>query len=204
VLPDLRINAPLLEPDPVLLEQLSQLSRVSAPRVGSSRATRSVMSAATVLVVAAVSWLTGTMPGIASPFDRQPSHQPTQQHAPPGPSGDLPRPGEAVPPGPAVVPPGQAKPQQDNGNHTGQTKPHQNSGNHTGQTKPHQNSGNHTGQTKPHQNSGNHTGQTKPHQDSDNDNGNHAGQAVPTTPAPGAPSEPPENNGQGNGNGHVK
>ena len=32
VLPDLRINPPRLEPDPVLLEQLSQLSSASAPR----------------------------------------------------------------------------------------------------------------------------------------------------------------------------
>jgi hypothetical protein len=155
VLPDLRINAPCLEPDPVLLEQLSQLSRVSTPRGGHSRATRSLTSAATVLVVAGVSWLTGTLPGVASPFDRQPAHQPTHQLAPLVPSGDLPRPGTPVPPGPAVVPPGQAKPHHDSGNHTGQTKPHHDNGNHTGQTKPHHDNGNHTGQTTPHHNNGN-------------------------------------------------
>ena len=175
MLPDLRISPPVLEPDRVLLEQLSQLSRASAPVAGPGRASRSLMSAATVLVVASISWLTGTLPGIASPFDRQPAHQPTQEHAPLTPSGEQPRPGSEVPSEPLVVPPGQAKPHQDNGNHTGQTKPHQDNGNHTGQTKPHQNNGNHTGQTKPHQNNGNHTGQTKPHQN----NGNHTGQTKP-------------------------
>jgi hypothetical protein len=173
VLPDLRINAPRLEPDPVLLEQLSQLSRASAPRA-TGPTSRSLTSAATVVIVAGVSWLTGTLPGVASPFDRQPAHQPTHQQAPLTPSGEQPGSG-VVPPGPAVVPPGQAKPHQNNGNHTGQIKPHQNNGNHTGQIKPHQNNGNHTGQTKPHQNNGNHTGQTKPHQN----NGNHTGQTKP-------------------------
>ena len=139
MLPDLRINPPRLEPDRVLLEQLSQLSRASAPVAGPGRASRSLMSAATVLVVASISWLTGTLPGIASPFDRQPAHQPTQQHAPLTPSGEQPRPGAEVPP--LVVPPGQAKPHQNNGNHLGQVKPHQNSGNHTGQTKPQDTSG---------------------------------------------------------------
>ena len=85
------------------------------------------------------------------------------------------RPADAVPPGPPIVPPGQAKPHQDNGNHTGQIKPHQNNGNHTGQTKPHQNNGNHTGQTEPHDNNGNHTGQTEPH----DNNGNHTGLTKP-------------------------
>jgi hypothetical protein len=149
VLPDLRINAPRLEPDPVLLEQLSQLSSASAPRVATGPTARSLISAATVVIVAGLSWLTGTLPGVASPFDREPAHQPTHQEAPLTPSGEQPGSGEVVPPAPAVVPPGQAKPHQDDGNHTGQTKPHQNNGNHTGQIKPHQNNGNHTGQTKP-------------------------------------------------------
>jgi hypothetical protein len=149
VLPDLRINAPLLEPDRVLLEQLSQLSRASAPVGGPGRAARSMLSAGTVLVVAGLSWVTGTLPGVASPFDGPPAHQPSHQQAPLEPSDEQSLPTDVVPPGPAVVPPGLVKPHQDNGNHTGQTKPHQNSGNHTGQTKPHQDSGNHTGQTKP-------------------------------------------------------
>ena len=181
MLPDLRINAPRLEPDPVLLAQLSQLSRVSAPPSAPSRAGRSLLSAATVLVVAGVSWLTGTLPGVASPFDRQPAHQPTHQEGPLVPSDEQVEPGE-VPSGPAVVPPGLAKPHQDNGNHTGQTKPHHNNGNHTGQTKPHHNNGNHTGQTKPHHNNGNHTGQTKPHHNNDSQT---------------APTKPPQSDTQG-------
>jgi hypothetical protein len=176
VLPDLRIDPPRLEPDPVLLEQLSQLSSASAARGATGHTARSLLSAATVLVVAGLSWLTGTLPGVASPFDRHPTHQPTHQQAPLEPSGEQQLPLEdLVPPGPAIVPPGQVKPHQDNGNHFGQTKPHQDNGNHTGQTKPHQDNGNHTGQTKPHQDNGNHTGQTKPHQN----NGNHTGQTKP-------------------------
>ncbi len=197
MLPDLRINAPLLEPDPVLLEQLSQLSRVSAPATAPGRASRSLMSAATVLVVAAVSWLTGTLPGVASPFDRQPAHQPTHEHAPLTPSGEQPWPADAVPPGPPIVPPGQAKPHQDNGNHTGQIKPHQNNGNHTGQIKPHQNNGNHTGQTEPHDNNGNHTGQTEPH----DNNGNHTGLTKPPKDKDDD-TGPGSSQGGGQANGH--
>jgi hypothetical protein len=167
VLPDLRINAPRLEPDPVLLEQLSQLSRAAAPPRAPGHAARSLLSAATVLVVAGLSWLTGTLPGVASPFS--PGHHPSPQHAPADPTpGSVSDDEDTIPVTPPIVPPGQVKPHQDNGNHTGQIKPHSNNGNHTGQIKPHQNSGNHTGQTKPHTNTGNHTGQTKPH-DSDDD-----------------------------------
>jgi hypothetical protein len=197
VLPDLRINAPRLEPDPVLLEQLSQLSSASAPRGATGPTARSLMSAATVVIVAGLSWVTGTLPGVASPFDRHPAHQPTHEQAPLTPSGELPGSGEVVPPGLGVVPPAQAKPHQDNGNHTGQIKPHQNNGNHTGQIKPHQNNGNHTGQTEPHQNSGNHTGQTEP----EDTTGNHTGQIKPadTIDQQGA-----QGGGQGGGqaNGH--
>ena len=175
MLPDLRIDPPRLEPDPVLLEQLSQLSGASAPRA-TGPTSRSLMSAATVVIVAGVSWLTGTLPGVASPFDRQPAHQPTHQQAPLTPSGEQPGSGEVVPPGPAVVPPGQAKPHQNNGNHTGQIKPHQNNGNHTGQTKPHQNNSIPTGQTKPDDNNGNQTGQTRPDDTSSQQGGQGAGQ----------------------------
>jgi hypothetical protein len=155
VLPDLRIEAPRLEPDPVLLEQLSQLSRASAARAKPGRAARSLMSAATVLVVAGVSWLTGTMPGVASPFSREPSPRPTPQHATAEPDAAVSGVEAVVPVTPAKVPPGQLKPHHGKGNHNGQTKPHHNNGNHNGQTKPHHNNGNHNGQTKPHHNNGN-------------------------------------------------
>jgi hypothetical protein len=160
VLPDLRIDAPRLEPDPVLLEQLSQLSRAAAPRSAPGNASRSLLSAATVLVVAALSWLTGTLPGVASPFSPGPAHHPAPQHAPADPTPESVSDDDAtIPVTPPTVPPGQVKPHQDNGNHTGQIKPHQNNGNHTGQIKPHQNNGNHTGQTKPHDSDGQTSGQ---------------------------------------------
>jgi hypothetical protein len=179
VLPDLRIDAPHLEPDPVLLEQLSQLAKGSV-RHGGPGTARGVLAAATVVVVTGLSWMTGTLPGVASPFHREPSqqpiHQPMPQQDPVTAPDSQSAPEGSVPSGPDVVPPGPAKPHHDQGQHTGQTKPHHNNGNHTGQTKPHHNNGNHTGQTKPHHNNGNHTGQTKPH----------------------------HNSGQGLGNGHVK
>ena len=65
MLPDLRINPPRLEPDPVLLEQLSQLSSASAARGATGHTARSLLSGATVVVVAGLSWLTGTLPGVA-------------------------------------------------------------------------------------------------------------------------------------------
>ena len=206
MLMDLKVEVPQLEPSPLLLEQLSQLSRhsVATSPAGGPRSVRALMATATVTVIAGVSWLTGTMPGVASPFAREPGHG-HAAHAPAAPgvatgaesaAPDLP---EAATP---TVPPGQTKPHQNNGNHTGQTKPHQNNGNHTGQTKPHQNNGNHTGQTKPHQSNGNQTGQTKPHEN----NGQGAGAADPG-PSVADPSPTGADHGQsggdhGQGNGH--
>ena len=164
VLLDLKVEVPELEPSSVLLEQLSQLSQLSVASTGTgSRGKRAVVAAASVTVIAGASWLTGTMPGVASPFSRGPGHGHAQhgpaEHAPGTPSDE-----SAVPYLSGTLPPGQAKPHRHGkGNHTGQTKPHHDNGNHTGQTKPHLNNGNHTGQTKPHLNNGNHTGQTKPH-----------------------------------------
>ena len=93
VLPDLRIDVPALEPDPVLLEQLSQLSRASVaparPEPGALGRGRG-----DVVVVAGFSWLTGTLPGVASPFHREPAHhQPAPREDPvPTPDGGT-RPG---------------------------------------------------------------------------------------------------------------
>ena len=155
------------------------------------------MSAATVVVVAGVSWLTGTLPGVASPFDRQPAHHPTHQQAPPTPSGEEPGAEAGVPSEPLFVPPGLAKPHSNNGNHNGQTGTHTNNGNHNGQTGTHTNNGNHNGQTGTHTNNGNHNGQTGSHQN----NGNHNGQT-------GTQSNNGNHNGQtgthggGQANGH--
>jgi hypothetical protein len=205
VLTDLKLDIPVLDPDPVLLAQLSQLSVTSVPprREGP---VRFLVAAVTVLVLTFFSWLTGALPGVASPFDGVRDHDPAPQHAPatsPAPTSE----GTDAMPEPGALPPGQTRTHQDNGNHTGLTKPNhqdngnhlglidgqQDNGNHTGQTKAHQNNGHHTGQTKPHQNTGQHNGQTKPHQ-----NDGQTGQL--TTPN----AEQPAGNGHGSGqrNGH--
>ena len=153
MLMDLKVEVPQLEPSPLLLEQLSQLSRhsVATSPAGGPRSMRALMATATVTVIAGVSWLTGTMPGVASPFAREPGHG-HAAHAPAAPgvatgaesaAPDLP---EAATP---TVSPGQTKPHQNNGNHTGQTKPHQSNGNQTGQTKPHENNGQGAGAADP-------------------------------------------------------
>jgi len=209
------MDIPELEPDPVLLAQLSQLSAASAPPRGSGPV-RSLVAAVTVAVVGGFSWLTGTLPGVASPFHHEPAdHAPLHAPAEPGqgdsdgtgpsvtsPGGTLTGRGDARGHGRSEQAPGQQSGQadeapdtdssdgdqahQDNGNHYGQTKPHQNNGNHYGQTTPHQNNGNHTGQTKPHEDNGNANDQAEAQQDS----GSHAGQTKPQQ--------------HGNGNGPVK
>jgi len=204
VLTDLKIDIPQLEPDPVLLAQLSQLSAASVPprREGP---VRFLVAAVTVLVLTSFSWLTGALPGVASPFDGSRDHHPAPQHAPatsPAPTSES----TDAQPQPGTLPPGQTRTHHDNGNHTGLTKPNhqdngnhtgltdgqQDNGNHTGQTKPHENQGHHTGQTRPHQNNGHHTGQTKPH----DDNG-HAQTTTPNAEQPGGAAQ-----GGGQGNGH--
>jgi hypothetical protein len=205
VLTDLKIDIPQLEPDPVLLAQLSQLSAASVPprREGP---VRFLVAAVTVLVLASFSWLTGALPGVASPFDGARDQHPAPQQAPATPPAPTSESADAVPQ-PGALPPGQtrthhdnghhaglAKPNHhDNGNHTGLTDGQQDNGNHTGQTRPHQNHGHHTGQTRPHQNHGHHTGQTRPH----DDNGHHTGQTPPDTGQPGGTGP-----GSGQGNGH--
>jgi hypothetical protein len=177
MLPDLKIDIPQLEPDSRLLAQLSELSAASTPRGGGGGAVRVLMAAASVVLVAGVSWLTGTLPGANSPFRPEPVDSPRHSQAPEKSApGDTRVDDDLVPFGRPVEPGGAGilatLPGHDNGNHYGQIKPHTNNGNHYGQIKPHTNSGNHTGQTKPHDNNGNHPGQTKP---LDN-NGNHPGQ----------------------------
>jgi hypothetical protein len=204
VLPELKIDIPELEPDPVLLAQLSQLSAVSVPprREGPVRI---LVAAVTVVVLAFFSWLTGAVPGVASPFDGIRHHHSAPSQAPASPSAPALDGSDAAPPLPGALPPGQVRTHQDSGNHAGLTKPgHEDSGNHTGlingqenngshtgQTKVHQNHGHHTGQVKPHQNHGHHTGQTKPHQN----HGHHTGQGQ-ADPKPGG------NGHTGEGNGH--
>jgi hypothetical protein len=213
VLTELKIDIPELEPDPVLLAQLSQLSAASVP-VRREGPVRLLVAAVTVLVLAFFSWLTGALPGVASPFDGARDHQSAPKHAARS-SSAPPSKGSGALAQPGALPPGQTRTHHDNGNHTGLTRPnHHDNGNHTGltdsqqdqglhtgQTKPHQNNGHHTGQTKPHQNNGHHTGQTKPHQN----NGHHTGQTKPDHgPATTPDAAQPGGNGHadGEGNGH--
>lgn len=188
MLQDLRIDAPELDPDQTLLDQLAQLSASSVPRRREAPV-RALVSAVTVLVLICFSWLTGALPGVASPFDGVRDQRPAPHHAPKAPAASdaASEAGSALPGQPAVVLPGPpqthhgqghhyglTKPtHQDQGHHYGQTKPHSNNGHHTGQTKPHTDQGHHTGQTKPHSDQGHHTGQTKPHVDHGNGNGHH-------------------------------
>jgi len=188
VLTDLKLDVPVLDPDPVFLAQLSQLSAASVPsrREGP---VRFLVAAVTVVVLTFFSWLTGALPGVASPFDGPRDHRPAPQHAPATSPARATKSSTGAVPQPGALPPGQTRTHQDNGNHTGLTKPHhqdngnhngltdgqQDNGNHTGQTKPHQNHGHHNGQTKPHQNHGHHNGQTKPHENHGHHNGQPGG-----------------------------
>ena len=153
---DLKVEVPELEPSSVLLEQLAQLSQGSVPSAGRGGGPkRALMAALSVTVIAGASWLTGTMPGVASPFAHGPGHGHAGVHAPAEPASDAAS-------GDRSAAPSQAKAHhQDNGNHTGQTKPDEGTGDETGQTKPHEDNGNHTGPTATPQDNGNANGHVK-------------------------------------------
>ncbi|HEX5090565.1 MAG TPA: hypothetical protein VFV89_22340 [Nocardioides sp.] len=195
MLQDLRIDVPELEPDPVLLAQLSQLSAaaVARPKDGPARA---LVAGVTVLILACFAWLTGAVPGVASPFDgvRDPRPAPHAPRTTPTPEQVAEAGASAT--GEALAAPGGVGTLHDQGNHTGLAKPnHHDNGNHTGLYGAQHDNGNHTGQTKPHTNQGNHHGQTRPH----TDQGNHHGQTKPHQH--GHPDQPPTGPGNGNGNG---
>jgi len=194
----LRIDVPELEPDPILLAQLSQLSAASVPhrREGPARA---LVACVTVVILACFAWLTGAVPGVASPFDgvREPRPAPNAPRTTPAPDSapDSASDADAPAPGQAAVPPGPARTHHDQGNHTGLLKPnHHDNGNHTGLNDAQQDNGNHTGQTKPHTNQGQHHGQTKPHANQ----GQHHGQTKPHQHGHQS-DQPPLGNANGNG-----
>ena len=74
----LRAEIPALEPDPVLLAQLVQLSTAAAQRAAPRRAhgARAVLIAAGAAgIVSGTAWLAGALPGTASPW-----HPPHHSH----------------------------------------------------------------------------------------------------------------------------
>lgn len=72
----LRVDVPTLEPDPVLLAQLVQLSSAKAPAATSSRASsvKVLLAAVGVAAVTATTWAAGAVPGVPSPI--RPAHHP--------------------------------------------------------------------------------------------------------------------------------
>lgn len=72
----LRVDVPTLEPDPVLLTQLVQLSSAKAPAATSSRASsvKVLLAAVGVAAVTATTWAAGAVPGVPSPI--RPAHHP--------------------------------------------------------------------------------------------------------------------------------
>jgi hypothetical protein len=89
-LPQLRVDVPTLEPDAALLARLVDISS-STPARTTSRASSAkvLLVAASVALIAAVTWLVGALPGTSSPII--PAHHPHQPAviptAPPSPHG---------------------------------------------------------------------------------------------------------------------
>jgi hypothetical protein len=88
----LRADLRPVDPDPVLLAQLAQLSSrsaVPAPRPGRSAGARWAMVLGGVIAVGATSWAAGALPGTDSPFSpeervtQQPTDPPSDEPAPP-------------------------------------------------------------------------------------------------------------------------
>ncbi|MDH2415053.1 hypothetical protein [Nocardioides sp. CER19] len=79
-LPELRATVPALEPDPVLLAQLVELSAASAAASARRSPLRPVrvlaMGAAALGLVAATSWIAGALPGVPSPIAPNPAPPP--------------------------------------------------------------------------------------------------------------------------------
>lgn len=74
-LPDLRAGVPALEPDPVLLDQLTALSRTSARPARRAGGRIAVVTVGAV-AIGSVSWLAGAVPGTQSPLEPATRHTP--------------------------------------------------------------------------------------------------------------------------------
>ncbi|MEZ0578546.1 hypothetical protein [Nocardioides sp. MH1] len=84
--PRLRVAPPTLEPDPVLLHQLSELSMSSTPSARTARhaGRRALAGAAAVAVIGGTTWVAGAAvgPGLGTRHAQQPTH--TSSVASPG------------------------------------------------------------------------------------------------------------------------
>jgi len=102
----LRADVRPVDPDPVLLAQLVELSSRSvapAPRLGRSAGARLAMVLGGVIAVGATSWAAGALPGTDSPF--RPEESVTQQPTDPTPSRS-----PGAPPGEGRTPSGTGTP----------------------------------------------------------------------------------------------
>jgi len=81
----LRAEVPTRDPDPVLLEQLTQLSAASA-RPERRAYPKVLAAAASVAALAATTWLAGAVPGTTSPLAPSHHHQEPSRTAPPSPT----------------------------------------------------------------------------------------------------------------------
>ena len=128
----LRVDVPTLEPDPVLLAQLVQVSSAHAPAATTSRATsvKVLLAAAGVAAVTATTWVAGAVPGAPSPI--RPAHHPHPVVSPsPAPTN-----GAATPvPGPTSLAPGSLRPTP-GGRAEGAAPTGQRSGSHRQQRHP--------------------------------------------------------------------
>ena len=159
-LPELRATVPALEPDPVLLGQLVELSAASTAAAGrtSLRPVRALsVGAAALGLVAATSWIAGALPGVPSPIapERAPGPAPSAPATPsrtsdvrvpetdaaPTPGASRPHteaPGVVPPTGtPGWTPPGKPSSTADGGRAIGLSpSKHPDAGKHLGQQKP--------------------------------------------------------------------
>lgn len=112
-LPELRATIPALEPDPVLLGQLVELSAASTAASARPplRPVRALVAGAAALgLVGATSWIAGALPGVPSPLEPHPTPAPVPTSpATPSPTGDARVPGADIgPTSDASLPHGEA------------------------------------------------------------------------------------------------
>lgn len=104
----LRVDAPTLEPDPVLLGMLADLSassRPATPRTTRSAGLRIIAATASVAIIAAATWAAGIQTGAETPLSPADRPSPAEISGPPSP-GDVgtPHPDVSTSPGSPLSP----------------------------------------------------------------------------------------------------